>query len=239
MPAAHPCAVMAGIAPGCSLTCNGGEPYDRGQEEKAVPADKSHMKRLIAITVTLAVACPYVASAQISSTVSLAEVARKEEERRKTAKKATRVITNANLGANEVDLPPKAMPSFAGSANTTPSNTAPGSPTIPGGKAEPAPTGAGKDQAAWQARMKAAMDDLGRTQMFADSLQTKINSLRTDFVNRDNRVEREKIQQELNASLAELERLNKEVNEKRKAISAVEEEARKAGVPPGWLRPGA
>jgi cell division septum initiation protein DivIVA len=75
--------------------------------------------------------------------------------------------------------------------------------------------------------------------MFADSLQTKINSLRTDFVNRDNRVEREKIQMDLNASLAELEKLNKEIVEKRKAVSAVEEEARKAGVPPGWLRPGA
>jgi chromosome segregation ATPase len=104
---------------------------------------------------------------------------------------------------------------------------------------EPATTAGGKDQAFWQNRLKAAMDDLNRTQMFADSLQTKINSLRTDFVNRDNRVEREKIQMDLNASLAELEKLNKEIVEKRKAVSAVEEEARKAGVPPGWLRPGA
>jgi hypothetical protein len=195
------------------------------------------MKRVIAITITLAVACPLVASAQVSSTVPLAEVARKEEERRKTAKKATRVITNSNLAANEVNLPPKSMPSFAGSSNTTPSNTSPGSPTIPGGK--PEPVAGGKDQAFWQNRLKTAMDDLNRTQMFADSLQTKINSLRTDFVNRDNRVEREKIQMDLNASLAELEKLNKEITEKRKAVSAVEEEARKAGVPPGWLRPGA
>ena len=203
----------------------------------AVPADKIHMKRVIVFTVTLAVVGPYVAAAQVSSTVSLAEVARKEEERRKTAKKATRVITNANLGANEVNLPPRSMPSFAGSSNATPSNTSPGSPTIPGGKVEPTNTAGGKDQAYWQNRLKTAMDDLNRTQTFADAMQTKINSLRTDFVNRDNRVEREKIQQDLNASLAELERLNKEINEKRKAISAVEEEARKAGVPPGWMRP--
>lgn len=204
----------------------------------AVPADKIHMKRVLAITITLAVACPIVASAQVSSTVSLAEVARKEGERRKTAKKATRVITNANLGVNEVNLPPKSMPSFAGSSNQTPSNTSPGSPTIPGGKAEPATAG-GKDQAFWQNRVKSAMEDLRRTEMFASSLQTKINSLRTDFVNRDNRVEREKIQMDLNASLAELEKLTKEINDKRKAIAAIEDEARKAGVPPGWLRPGA
>lgn len=202
----------------------------------AISADKIHMKRVIAITITLTVASPLVAFAQVSSTVSLAEVARKEEARRKTAKKATKVFTNANLGANEVDLPPRAMPSFGGSSNATPSNTSPGSPTIPGGKVEP-PNPAMKDQAFWQARIKTALDDLNRTQMFADSLQTKINSLRTDFVNRDNRVEREKIQQDLNTSLAELERLNKEVDQKRKAISAIEDEARKAGVPPGWLRP--
>jgi hypothetical protein len=219
------------------LTFDFAGPYHAGEGEMAVSADKIHMKRVLAVTITLAVVCPSAAAAQVSSTVSLAEVARKEVERRKTAQKATRVITNANLGANEVDLPPRAMPSFAGSANASPSNTSPGSPTIPGGQAGPAPAAGGKDQAFWQGRLKTALDDLNRTQMFADSLQTKINSLRTDFVNRDNRVEREKIQQDLNTSLAELERLNKEINEKRKAVAAVEEEARKAGVPPGWMRP--
>lgn len=201
-----------------------------------IPADKNCMKRIFAITIVMAVASPCVALAQVSSTVSLAEVAKKEEARRKTAKKATRVVTNANLGADEVNLPPRSMPSFAGSSNATPSNTSPGSPTIPGGKAEPVNPAKG-DQAMWQGRIKTALDDLNRTQMFASSLQTKINSLRTDFTNRDNRVEREKIQLELNTSLAELERLTKEIDSKRKAIAAIEEEARKAGVPPGWLRP--
>jgi hypothetical protein len=203
----------------------------------AVSADKNHMRRVFAITVVLAVSCPYAALAQVSSTVPLAEVAKKEQERRKVTKKATRVITNANLGADEVNLPPRSMPSFAGSSNATPSNTSPGSPTIPGGKAEPVDAGAKKDQAYWQGRMSAAREELTRTNMFADSLQTKINSLRTDFVNRDNRVEREKIEQDLNTALAELERLKKEIDIKQKAITAIEDEARRAGVPPGWLRP--
>ena len=85
--------------------------------------------------------------------------------------------------------------------------------------------------------MTQARTELSRTQMFADSLQTKINSLKTDFVNRDNRVEREKIQQELNTALAELERLKKEVVAQQKAITGIEEEARRANVPSGWLRP--
>ena len=202
-----------------------------------IPADKNCMKRVIAITIALGVASPCVALAQVSSTVPLAEVAKKEEARRKTTKKATRVITNANLGADEVNLPPRGMPSFAGSSNATPSNTSPGSPTIPGGKAEPIDPAAKKDQAFWQGRMAAARETLNRTNMFADSLQTKINSLRTDFVNRDNRVEREKIQQDLNTALAELERLKKEMDKHQKAITAIEDEARRAGVPAGWLRP--
>ena len=96
-----------------------------------------------------------------------------------------------------------------------------------------------KDQAYWQGRISKARTDLTRTQMFADSLQTKINSLRTDFTNRDNRVEREKIQQELNTALAELERLKKELDTQQKAITAIEDEARRANVPSGWLRPPA
>ena len=195
------------------------------------------MKRVIAITVTLVVACTSVAHGQVSSTVSLAEVARKEEARRRTAKKATKVFTNANLASSDdASAPPLSVVSSAPS-NTTSSTAT--QPTIPGGKAEPVDAGAMKDQAYWQARISKARTDLSRTQMFADSLQTKINSLRTDFTNRDNRVEREKIQQDLNNALAELERLKKEIDVQQKAITAVEEEARRANVPAGWLRPQA
>lgn len=194
------------------------------------------MKRLIALAIALVVALPAAALAQASSTVSLAEVARREEARRKTTKKSTRVITNANLGAPEdsaaVAPPPSTAKPAATSGNSTP-------PTIPGGKAEPIQAGDKKDQAYWQGRISAARVELGRTQMFAESLQTRINSLRTDFVNRDNRVEREKIQQDLNAALAELERLKKEIEKQTKGITAIEEEARRANVPSGWLRPGA
>jgi hypothetical protein len=194
------------------------------------------MKRVIAIAITLIVASSPIAFAQASSTVSLAEVARREEARRKTTKKATRVITNANLGGAEepatVAAPPSTTSPAAASGNTTP-------PTIPGGKAEPVAAGDKKDQAYWQNRIATARIELSRTQMFAESLQTRINSLRTDFVNRDNRVEREKIQADLNAALAELERLKKEIEKQNKGITAIEEEARRANVPSGWLRPGA
>ena len=190
------------------------------------------MKRVIAFTVMLVMASSPGAFAQASSTVPLADVARREEERRKTTKKATRVITNATLGA--VEAPPTAA--TAAVPKTTPATSGNTSAPIPLGK-EPAPSPADKkDQAYWQGRIATARVELSRTQMFADSLQTKINSLRTDFTNRDNRVEREKIQVELNTALAELERLKKELEKQMKNITAIEDEARRAGVPAGWLR---
>ena len=196
------------------------------------------MKRVFAIALTLVVASSSAAFAQASSTVSLAEVARQEEARRQTStKKATRVITNANLAAVEapvVPATPSATTPKAGAANSSP-----GSPTIPGGQAPKTDPGAMKDQAYWQNRISQARTELSRTEMFADSLQTKINSLKTDFTNRDNRVEREKIQQDLNTALAELERLKKEVEKQTKGIAAIEDEARRANVPSGWLRPQA
>jgi hypothetical protein len=194
------------------------------------------MKRVIAIAITLIVASSSAAFAQASSTLPLAEVARREEARRKTAKKATRVITNATLATVEEPAVVAPVAPTTGAAAAASANK---SPTIPGGTAPPVSPADKKDQAYWQGRISAARLELSRTQMFADSLQTKINSLRTDFVNRDNRVEREKIEQELNTALAELERLKKEVEKQGKAITDIEEEARRANVPAGWLRPGA
>ena len=190
------------------------------------------MKRALVFSLMLVVVAPGLLLAQ-QATPSLAEVARAEEARRKTAKKATRVLTNSNLAV--VDPVVSGPPTTVATGATKPPANA--SPTISGGKAEPMDPGAKKDQAHWQGRISNARTELSRTQMFAESLQTRINSLKTDFVNRDNRVEREKIQVDLNTALAELERLKKEIDEKTKGIAAIEDEARRAGVPPGWLRP--
>jgi hypothetical protein len=188
------------------------------------------MKRILAITVVVASICSPVAA---QSPQTLADVAKAEEARRKSVKKTSKVYTNTALTPDITTPVPPSVPSSGSgnaSANATPSNT------TPGGTAAPADKAAVKDQAYWQGRISQARTELGRTQMFADSLQTKINSLKTDFVNRDNRVEREKIELELNTALAEVERLKKEVADKQKAIAAIQDEGRKAGAPAAWLR---
>ena len=67
--------------------------------------------------------------------------------------------------------------------------------------------GDSEDQAFWAGRMKTARDQLSRTQIFMDSLQTRINSLTTDFVNRDDPAQRAKIETDRQQALAELERV--------------------------------
>ena len=192
------------------------------------------MKCVIAISTALVLASASLASAQTpSSTKPLADVAKAEEARRQQVRKPARVITNSDL---RPDISKGVPPPPSTTTATTPGNTSP-SNTTPGGAA--APAAPAKDQAFWASRIKTARDLLTRQQLFADSLQTRINSLTTDFVNRDDPAQRAKIETDRQAALAELEKVKKEMSETTKEIAAIEDEARRAGVPAGWLRPGA
>jgi hypothetical protein len=174
--------------------------------------------------------------AAASNPQSLADIARAEEARRQTVQKPAKVYTNTDLRADftaptapaagptpAADAPAAAGPGGGASGNATPST--PAEPAAPQ-----------KDQAWWSSRMSAARTDLERTRMFAEALQTRINALTTDFVNRDDPAQRAVIEQERNKALAELARVQKDVEAKTKAIADIEDEARRAGVPPGWLR---
>jgi hypothetical protein len=72
--------------------------------------------------------------------------------------------------------------------------------------------------------------------MFLEALQSRINALSGDFVNRDDPIQRARIGDDRQKALAEMERLQADIALGRKQIDEIEEEARKAGVPPGWLR---
>jgi hypothetical protein len=190
------------------------------------------MKRVLVISAALIVTSASLASAQSSATRPLADVAKAEEARRKDVRKPAKVLTNNDLkpDISRGIAPPSTTTSAADSA--TPANATPGAPAA---AAKPDAAGA-KDQAYWAGRMKDARDKLQRNQMFADSLQTRINSLMTDFINRDDPAQKAKLETDRKAALAELERVKKEMNDQTKAIAAIEEEARRAGVPAGWLR---
>jgi hypothetical protein len=181
------------------------------------------MKRLL-LAVLLLQALVTAAGAQ-----SLADIARKEEERRKDIKKPAKVYTNKDLGPVGPAPPPAPAP-----AATT---AAPAEGTGEDGTKPPTEEEQrAVQEQAWRSRMGDARSKLERSKMYAEALQTRANSLWADFTARDDPAQRAGIEAERKKTLAEIDKVKGEIQEQTKALADLEEEARRAGVPPGWLR---
>jgi DNA repair exonuclease SbcCD ATPase subunit len=179
------------------------------------------MTRLLIVAALVFVGVASVASAQ-----SLGDVAKKEEQRRKTVKSSGKVYTNDQLKAD----PTPSVPATS-ATGTTPAPAA--STPAPAPSDDSTEKG---DEKNWRKRIADARDALQRSQAFADALQSQLNALTTDFVNRDDPIQRQQIANKRDAALAELERVKKEVAAQNKAITDIQEQARRAGVPAGWVR---
>ena len=188
----------------------------------------------VVVSLAIAVGC---LNAVAASGQTLGEVAKKESDRRKAQPQGGKVYTNKDLPAS-AQKPATPNPS---------AEAAPQTPTDPVAaateqKAEAAkaatdkPQGDQKDQAYWKGRMSTAREELRRSEMFAEALQTRVNSLNKDFNSRDNPAQRSAIGADRTEALNELTRVKQEVERGKKQIADIEEEARKAGVPPGWVR---
>lgn len=161
---------------------------------------------------------------------TLGDVAKKEEERRKTVANPAKVYTNKDLSP----VPPGA-PTAAKDASKD-GKDAKDAKDAKDGKDGDGKGGDVKDQKYWSEKIKALREQLDRDKTFADAIQNKINSLTTDFVNRDDPVQKRAIEADRQKALGELQRLTKAIADDTKAIADLEEEARRAGVPAGWLR---
>ncbi|MGE3520953.1 MAG: hypothetical protein AB7J63_18585 [Vicinamibacterales bacterium] len=93
-----------------------------------------------------------------------------------------------------------------------------------------------KDQEYWSKRQAALHEQLERDETYAAALQSRIDALTMDFVNRDDPAQRDRIALDRQRAVTELDRLRKAIEQERRAIEDFEEEARRSGVPPGWLR---
>ena len=102
-----------------------------------------------------------------------------------------------------------------------------------------APTGTAPTpttEAEWRQRQDALQEALGQHETLLDALQSRINGLTTDFVNRDDPSQRARLAADRQKALQELDRLRTQVAADRAALSDLLEQARRAGVPAGWLR---
>ena len=197
------------------------------------------MRKAVPTAVGLMLLCGAAAEGQ-----SLADVARQEAERRKTIAAPGKLYTNESLRS---EPPPSVPPAVAPDAGLAPADTpaappaadaAPGTTpdaaapdaTTPG--AQPVP----QTEAEWRKRAATARDTLARLQTFSEALQSRINALTADFVNRDDPAQRQLVAADREKALAELDRVKQEIAQQQKAIVDLQEEARRAGVPAGWVR---
>jgi SMC interacting uncharacterized protein involved in chromosome segregation len=85
--------------------------------------------------------------------------------------------------------------------------------------------------------MTQAREGLSRNETFLQALQSRLNGLTNDFRNgAGNFPQQAQINADREKALKDMERVKADIELSRKQIADIEEEARKAGVPPGWLR---
>ena len=67
-------------------------------------------------------------------------------------------------------------------------------------------------------------------------LQSRINALTTDVIARDDPAQKAVLEKQRLRALDEFKRLTEQVAKDQQAIADIEEDARKQGIPPGWIR---
>ena len=162
---------------------------------------------------------------------SLTDVARAEEARRKAVRAPAKVYTNGDL--LRPDEPAPAPPA----APAQPAAAAKPADATKADAAKPAsPDDPKKDEKYWKDRITVARDTATHDKVLLDALQSRVNALSTDFVNTSDPAQRAVVEENRKTALNEMDRLTKDLAKQTKAVTDIQEEARKASVPPGWLR---
>lgn len=169
---------------------------------------------------------------------SLGELAKREAARKKATPPAKKTYTNDDLkqipppAGTATDKPGDAKDAKPGDAADKPANAKPEPEKVDATKPpEPA-----KTEAYWRTRIDQAREDIRRNEAFREALQSRVNALTADFTARDDPAQRAKIADDRQKALAEMARLAEDIEKGKKHITDIEDEARRAGVPPGWIR---
>ena len=163
---------------------------------------------------------------------SLAQVSRQEQQRRKSAKTSTKVYTNADL-QSDARLTTSASPSAPDAPSSAADAPADATTQASG---EPAPESPRTGEDYWRTRITEARSQLARNQLLLDALETRVNGLWATFTAHDDPAQRAEIEQDRQAAQAEMERVQADIERLTREIADIRQEARRAGVPPGWLR---
>ena len=189
------------------------------------------LRQFVSGVLVFALGAPTLVLAQAPT---LSEVARREQERRKAVKSSGKVLTNKDLPASAQQPAPTPTDTTSTPAPAESDKKAAAGQTQ--AEAAKSDTPDARGETWWRKRITDARETLRRNEAFLEALQSRINALSSDFVNRDDPYQRAKVGEDRQKALLEMERVKAEIALGKKQIEDIEEEARKAGVPPGWLR---
>jgi hypothetical protein len=162
----------------------------------------------------------------------LAEIARLEKSRRaELAKKAA-----------SDDAPPKVytIADVNNSGHLTtggappPSSAEPEEPPADGEPTDEA--GEALDEEAWRSRISAIRESQVRAELMAEALQNRVDSLWADYTARDDPAQRAVLEQNRQTAVDELADTQSQIEALTQEMADIRREARRASVPPGWLR---
>jgi hypothetical protein len=166
---------------------------------------------------------------------SLADIARKEAERRKAITTPAKVYTDSDLRMVTPPTPPDSPPpdpAKPAEAEAKPAETA-GAAAAPAKAAEPS---VDLGEQYWRTLMGDARAALGRSTSYLEALEQRVKTVTTDFYAREDPAERSVLAAQRSRALDDVKRLKQDMAEQEKAIAKIEADARKANVPPGWIR---
>jgi len=170
---------------------------------------------------------------------SLADLAKKEKERRQAVKTEVKVITNdqapksgtvTTTSATQPATPPGARPpdETTGAVEGAPAKEKPASD-------EPVDL-QGRPESFWRQTMADAREKVQTLENQANVMILKLNDLQNRFYREADGYKQQQIQREIQKAFYEQD-LNKENLAKAKAeLAALELEARKSGALPGWIK---
>ena len=173
---------------------------------------------------------PVVLAFQASgSAQSLADVAKAEEARRKTVKSVGKVYTTEDLGSTPATSAAPTQPAAASISAAAPADPA-AKPD------EQKPVDPTKTEKYWKDRAADIQQSLSRHKLLLDALQSQVNGLKAEILSTDDPGQRGLLDARLQRAGAELQRVQQDIAKQTKAASDLQEEARKSGVPAGWIR---
>jgi hypothetical protein len=164
-----------------------------------------------------------VAGVATSGAQSLADVARTEEARRQKVGAPAKVYTDADV---QKYAPP--TPGAQAAATTVTALDANGKPVGQQAAAEGLPA----DESGWRSRLQNARDGIDRNRLLVSALELQGRSA----AHKAGTADGEEPAGDGSTRAAEIKRLKAEMDAFRATLANAEEDARKAGVPPGWVR---